>query len=132
MDFDSVFSVFLNWQTIVLCLSIYIITYIIRTIVENISDKIKNSRYWTEIFLPLIPIVSGAIVGLIPVMFPWPLNIGDFVFAKAMYGAICGLFSGWVYNRIKAWLSSAKNLVNVTTNLPDESHTSTPTNTFSG
>ncbi len=111
MDFDSVFSAFISWQTVMLCLTIYLISYIVRTIGDNTSDKIKENRYWREIILPLLPIFIGVLLSIIPTPFPWPLNFGDFVFAKIMYSAICGQFSGWVYNRAKSWISSGKETV---------------------
>jgi hypothetical protein len=54
--------------------------------------------------LPLMAIVLGMILGACAKMFPWPLAIGASFVGRALYGAICGLFSTFLYSRIKVFL----------------------------
>lgn len=112
MDFDQAFQVFMSWQTAVLCLGIYVITYVIRTVLEFSFPNVKNSKWWTELFLPLGPIGTGALLGAFAVKFPWPVIIDGAVqaelSARLMYGMICGLTSGWAYNRLRSWMKATE------------------------
>lgn len=109
MDFATIFDTFVNWQTLVFCLGIYLITLVIRTFLETFWQKAKENRFYRELFLPLGAIVNGAIIGAIAHKFPWPApGLTSSLLARCMYGAICGLVSSWVYGRFKSWINSGK------------------------
>jgi len=112
MDFDQAFQVFMSWQTAVLCLGIYVITYVIRTVVEFALPNARKSKWWTELFLPLGPIGTGAILAILAVKFPWPVIVEGAAHAalsaRLMYGMICGLASGWAYNRLRSWMKATE------------------------
>lgn len=103
MNETDLFKVFINWNTGLLCLGVYLATYVIRTLVETTLPGVKTNKFWTELFLPLGPIATGAIIGLFSHKFPWPLQIADIAIAKIMYGATCGMMCGWMYGRLRAW-----------------------------
>ena len=109
---DKGFEVFANWQTLLLCMGIFLGTYGIRRVVETAWSGAKTNKWWTEVLLPLGPIGTGAILGLFAKSYPWPMPVADNTWAKVFYGAVCGLASGWVYNRFravfKAWSSDSK------------------------
>ncbi len=86
MALDSVIETFLNIQTIIMCVGIYLMTFVIRTVVETYWKGYAVSKFWNHIFLPLGAICNGAII--------------------AMAAAILGLFSGFMYNRIKAYMTN--------------------------
>lgn len=99
---------FITWpmafSTIFLCLAIYAMTLIVRTIVETIWAKADANKYWTHIAVPLAPLGNGLILGLFKA-FPWPEIIGHTTSSHMMFGCVCGLFSGWIFAKIKAWLN---------------------------
>lgn len=108
MDLKSIFSEILTWQLaaqfILLCVNIYLLTFAIRRVVETSWPKIKYNNFWKEIFLPLGPIGNGVILSLV-VSLPWETPIQGF-WLKSMFGAFCGQFSGYVYNRVKKIFSA--------------------------
>jgi hypothetical protein len=100
---DQGFEVFANWQTVVFCLGIYILTYVCRTVVQHFWKGWKANKLYTELVLHLFPILVGGGVGWVAKKFPWPMPIADSASARIMYGAILGMFCGLVYNRVRAW-----------------------------
>lgn len=108
MNDSDLFKVFVNWNTALLCLGIYLLTYVIRTVVESLWKDAKVNRFWREIFLPLGPIVNGAALGLLAKKFPLPMPIADSIMAKMMYGAACGIACGWVFSRFRSWFAAAE------------------------
>lgn len=103
---DQGFDIFLNWQTVILCLGIYLLTYSIRKTVEVLWQGASKNRIYSELLLPLGPIANGTIIALVAKKFPWPDQVVHSLSARVMYGAIAGLASGWFYNRFRAFLKS--------------------------
>ncbi len=101
------FEIFANWQTVVFCLALYIVTYVTRTVIESQFKDFATKPLWKELLLPLGPIACGIGFVFIAKKFPWPTPISSIVSAKIMYGAICGLVNGWVYARVRAWFNVA-------------------------
>jgi len=104
--------VFASWQTMLVCLAVFLAVFAVRRVLETaLGDKLKQNKWWYEVALPLMPIAVGAGLGILAKSFPWPLVIGESIWARAMYGAICGLSSGWVYSRfrsiMKTWNSGS-------------------------
>jgi hypothetical protein len=100
--FDKGFEVFFNWQTFMVCIGIFLATYAIRRIVETAWVKSKGNKWWCEVALPLGPIGTGILLAMVAKTFPWPMPIADSMWARALYGSICGVASGWVYNRFRS------------------------------
>ena len=103
---DEIFQVFVNPATIFVCLAAYVLTYVLRTFVQGVWADSKTNHYWNELFLPLGPIVNGALLGLAAKSFMWPDLANKTVLARMMYGAICGMFSALLYARVRSWLAS--------------------------
>jgi hypothetical protein len=112
-SFDQAFDAFVNWQTLIFCLGIYFTTYVVRTVVEVFWARSKkapltDSKLWTELVLPVGPIVFGGLLALVGKKFPWPIPaLSATAMGRIFYGAICGGVSGWVYSRLRAWLKVA-------------------------
>ena len=103
-------SQFITWSTlfsfIFFSLGIYAITLVIRSIVEALWVKAKNNRYWRGIFLPIGGIVNGAILGALLRFIPLPEMLSEHLSNRMLYGAVCGLFASFIYNRVKAWINN--------------------------
>ncbi len=106
MALDSVIETFLNIQTIIMCVGIYLMTFVIRTVVETYWKGYAVSKFWNHIFLPLGAICNGAIIAMAAKLLPIPTELSGSLAGRAMYGAILGLFSGFMYNRIKAYMTN--------------------------
>lgn len=107
MDLNKVFEAFVNPQTVTICLAVYILTFVVRKVIEGVWKNAKGSRLWCEVWLPIAPIANGAFIGVVARTFVWPAVVGTSLSGRIMYGAICGIFSGFLYNRIRSWLQSA-------------------------
>lgn len=116
MDINSLASVIFNVQTLYLCLAIYVVTYLIRKLFEGTWQILiqqggvkKGSllgRIWAEIVVPVLPILVGGLLSFAAKTFVWPDFAIKTKLARFLYGCICGLFSAFIYNRIRGWLKS--------------------------
>lgn len=102
---ETGFSIFASWQTALLCLGIYVITYAIRLSVETSWKEASKSIVWNELVLHLSPIFVGALLALLAENFPWPELLKESLSGRMIYGAVCGMASGFVYGRFRAWVS---------------------------
>ena len=91
-----------------LCLSIYAVTLVIRSVVEGVWQKAKDNRYWREIFLPIGGIINGALLAGNLSFLPLPELLSAHVSNRILYGMVCGLFASFIYGRVKAWIKSKK------------------------
>jgi hypothetical protein len=116
MDINSLASVIFNVQTIYLCLAIYVVTYLVRRLFEGTwsilvqQGEIKKGsvwgRIWGEVVVPVLPIIIGGALSFAAKTFVWPDFAVKTKLARVLYGCICGLFSAFIYNRIRGWLKS--------------------------
>ena len=111
--FKNLFSV----NTLVYCISVWLVVLILRNIVEKIctainlfvkfSDKSKTKflYVWTELILPVLPLIIGGIgalyfAWLFPVAFTTPES------HKILFGIVCGSFSGVIYRMAKTYINT--------------------------
>ena len=108
MDLDL--SVILSWQTIVFCLAIYAIVLVFRTLLELIPKiNLKDKLYLKSGILPIIPIITGALLGLIPaVSYMCPGELGAKMINRVLFASVCGLFSGWIFAKVKDFISNMR------------------------
>jgi hypothetical protein len=116
MDINSLASTIFNVQTIYLCLAIYVVTYFVRRLFEGTwrilvqqGEIQKGSvwgRVWGEVVVPVLPIIIGGALSFAAKTFVWPDFAVKTTLARVIYGCICGLFSAFIYNRIRGWLKS--------------------------
>lgn len=119
MDVNAFAKAIFNPQTIYLCLAIYVLTYLIRRIFEGTwkvlvqQGEVKKGslsvRIWAEVVVPVLPIILGGTLSFAAKTFVWPDYAMKTKLARVIYGCICGLFSAFVYNRIRGWLKSGSS-----------------------
>lgn len=105
---DLSISILTGWQFVLFCLGIMAITWVIRKVVEYFLEKPsvpmeKTSKLWTELLLPIGPVIGGAIIGFFFKEYPFPEGITSDS-ARVFFGMVAGLFSGLVYKIIKGML----------------------------
>jgi hypothetical protein len=120
MDINSLASVIFNVQTIYFCLAIYVVTYLIRRVFEGTwgiivqQGEVKKgalpARIWAEVIVPILPILVGGGLSFAAKTFVWPDFSMKTKLARVLYGCICGLFSAFIYNRIRGWLKSKTDI----------------------
>lgn len=105
---DKGLEVFANWQTLMLGLSIYVMSFGTRRVVETGWVGAKKNKWWTEVLLPMTPIGCGVLLAFIAQQFPWPLPVNGSFSARAMYGVFCGMSCGWLYSRVRGYVNAGK------------------------
>jgi hypothetical protein len=119
-------STFINWQTPVLCLGVYILVFVVRHVVDTLL-KIgghPNNLVWREMILPIMPVLMGVAIVLVMPMFPYPKPFDSSTGSLIIYGMICGFFSSVVYRIFKAAI--AKKWPSVAGHLPEATKTAPP------
>jgi hypothetical protein len=102
-------EVFANWQTILFCMSVYLLTQFFRSIVEHMpaTKSFSQGWIWQTVLLPFGPVGAGMLLAVVCKKFPWPMPVSNILSAKLMYGAACGVGCGWVFARVKEWFGVA-------------------------
>jgi hypothetical protein len=109
-------SEYLTIGTGILAVTVYIITFFVRRIVETIRPGLKKqadenhpdvtyltsmSRWWSKVILPAIPVVAGVVLGAFhtPYLFDAPgLTKGA---PSMFFGAVVGWFSTMLYKGVR-------------------------------
>lgn len=115
---DNVLQALLNWQFVFFALAIAAMTFVVKTVIEFAIDNPniptgnmnKESRFWREVFLPISPVLIGAIAGFCVQVYPFPEGI-ESASARVMFGMVAGLLSGLLFRIIKGALSSKLSAV---------------------
>ena len=81
------------------CLFIYGTVLVIRTVAEFYRASLSVSHWWNNLFLPLIPLLIGAVLGLAPLPVPEGITTA---FARCLFGFVCGMLSTIVFRAINA------------------------------
>lgn len=110
---DTVLQALLSWQFVLFALAIAALTFVIRKIVEFAIDSPniptgsmnKTSKLWTELILPILPVLLGAFSGLLAKTYPFPDGLNT-LSARIAFGLVSGLLSGLVYRIIRGALAS--------------------------
>lgn len=117
---DNAFQIFWSWQFALFCLSLAAVNEVIKRIAEYILDNpkvpaSKDSRIWTELILPISPVVLGGLGAIIAKQYPYPDDIKS-ASSRFAFGMVAGLLSGLFYRIVKPFLASKAGI-----NLPDDS-----------
>ena len=115
--------IFANWQTLLLGITIYVTTAIVRRVIETAWAGAKHNKWYHEVLLPVGPIANGVLLALLLKSFPWPAPIADSRSGRVMYALVCGLFCGWLYARVRGFFrqgqaSGLDNGLNPSVSLP--------------
>lgn len=108
---ETALQALLSYQFILFCLGLSAITYVIRLAVQFfILDNPKmpgsrTSKLWTELLLPIAPVVNGALLGWLIKTSLYPTGVHETV-GRVFFGLVAGLFSGLVYRVIWGMIKS--------------------------
>ncbi len=106
------------WPSVLLCLGIYVITFVIRTFVETLRPNVSRRVWWRDLLLPFTPILAGVTISLLADKYPWPTLVANSFSAKLIYGSVCGICSGWVYARFRTYLKVLADKMNSSESRP--------------
>ena len=91
----DLYGIFLSWNFGLLACSVSIIMYIIKLNISYFYDKLNSILFYQKIVLPLLPLIFGAIIAIIP-GFPFPPEIIT-ISSRILFGLIAGSLPGFIY-----------------------------------
>ena len=102
---DSALQALLSWQFVLFCVAVSAITFIVRSTVDyilnNTGHLAKDNHLWTNLILPILPIVLGPVGAFFAEQYPYPLEITS-ASGRIAFGLCAGLLAGLVWRWIKA------------------------------
>jgi hypothetical protein len=102
---DTALDALFSWQFLLFCLAISAVTYVITIIVEYCFKKAgktaKQNMFWTDLTLPILPIVFGCISAILAKKYPFPVEIVS-VSGRAIFGLCAGMLSSVIWRWIKS------------------------------
>jgi len=107
---DTVLQALFSWQFVLFCLAVAAVTFIARKIIEFVLDHpsipaSKSSKFWTDLFLPIFPVVGGPLGAWLAPGYPYPDGLSTSS-GRIIFGLVAGLLSGLVYRIAKSFLVS--------------------------
>jgi hypothetical protein len=69
---DQAIYQFICWQFIFACVAIGVITSSCRNFINYFIKKTETLKFFEDVFLPVMPVVIGAVAGYIIKGFPYP------------------------------------------------------------
>lgn len=110
----------LGWNFVAFSIAIYVVTMLVRRLVEFVSIQLRAVKYfadraevlqniWAELFLPFMPATIGLLGALLFKHYPYPTDMTSGI-SRGIFGLVAGLLSGVIYRVIKAGLKSKFNL----------------------
>lgn len=101
---DNAFAVFTTLQTVALGLTAYVLTAILRRVLETGNPHLLANRWWRNVLLPLAPVANAILLAVFLRDFPWPEAVATSVSTRIMYALVCGIVCGWVYSRVRKFI----------------------------
>jgi phosphoglycerol transferase MdoB-like AlkP superfamily enzyme len=130
---DPILTILLSWQFILFGLAVAGIVYVVRILVEYFIQLAKKdpktSKFWSELVLPILPVVLGAVAAVKFKSFPYPDGLvtrGD----RIIFGLVAGLLSTLLYRVVKGLLNvkeGSQQTINVVIENKDNSTVTTTT-----
>lgn len=107
---DPILQMLLSWQFIVFGLAIAALVFVIRQLIDyslerwvKLRQKEKKLKLWTNLVLPILPVLLGGICGFLVKTYPYPQELTT-PGGRVVFGLVAGLMSGLLYRVIKSLL----------------------------
>lgn len=106
---DAILQTLLSWQFVLFSLAVTALIYFVRTtaeyVVANWKPAAKQSKLWTDLLLPLLPVIVGPLTAVLVKTFPYPSGLTT-TGSRFLFGLVAGLISGLLYRVVKSLLFS--------------------------
>ena len=124
-------EIFANWNTLVLAVGIFVVTYVLRLITQTIWQTWRENRIYNELVLHLLPLTVALAVALFAKKFPWPnAALVESASARVFYATFVGMACGLLYGRVRAAMGTAgvklPSAASVIPDMPKEDDIVTP------
>lgn len=97
-------------STIFLSISCFVVTFVVRRLVEGWRPRLSKDtpltmaqHVWEGVILPTMPIAAGGVIAYCAPDMVHP-DITS-VRTQVLYGCVCGFFSTWAYQVLKAFIT---------------------------
>lgn len=112
----SILGQYVTMGTVALGVTVYIITFFVRRIVETALPNLRKladenephptyatvaARWWQQVGLYAIPVIIGALLGLLHVPFLFDLEVLADGSSRVIFGGVVGWFASFVYKVIR-------------------------------
>ncbi len=102
-------EVLLSWQFIAFGLSISALVLVFRRVIEYLIQNNnffkKESKLWTSLILPILPVFLGPLGAYFLKSYPYPEMVNTPA-GRFAFGLIAGLMSGLIYRVVKGLVFS--------------------------
>lgn len=102
---DNALQALLSWQFLLFCVAVVSVTYVVRTVVDYVFGLFgrmpKESHLWTELILPILPVILGSVGAFVAQQYPYPIEITS-ASGRFAFGLCAGLLSGLLWRWIKS------------------------------
>jgi hypothetical protein len=106
---DTALQALLSYEFLLFCLAISAATYVITMVVNYIfhakNKDSKDNHFWSELILPILPVLIGSLGALCAKQYPYPTEITS-ASGRLAFGLVAGLLAGLVWRWIKAIIMS--------------------------
>lgn len=101
----DVFTQLFSLENVVLCLVVVALVWAQRKLAELsipalTRDGTKAHKWWSEFFVPLSPLGTGALITLVPQL-PIPEMFAESSVSRMIFGIFLGLISGLMFRLVK-------------------------------
>lgn len=116
---DQALDQFITAGTAILALSVVILTFFIRRIVETAVPSVKKkadeneigvtystqfARWWNQVILYSVPVIVGACIGLLKVPYLFNIEGMETRGARVFFGGVVGWLSSYIYKIVRMTL----------------------------
>ena len=106
---DNIINVLLSFSFVMFCIMTAAFVFVVRKIVEQFWSKAKDTKWWRDLLLPIMPIIFGGLIGLVAKMYPYPGDIKS-ASGRIMFGVAAGMLGGNIYRAIKSMIKAKDTL----------------------
>ena len=120
---DTALQALLSYQFLLFCLAIsastYVITIVVNYAVHAKGYVAKENHLWSELILPILPILLGTLASVIAKHYPYPAEIIS-ASGRFAFGLVAGLFSGFAWRWVKAIISNKMKALSTEVPVPPQ------------
>ena len=96
INIDQLLNIFVRWQFLVSCLSIYALVYYFKKAITIAKSVVAEAPWFKGYILTPLNLFTGALIGL----FPGFIIEGDLL-SRILVGIVAGLLSNFAYQLVK-------------------------------
>jgi uncharacterized membrane protein HdeD (DUF308 family) len=102
----QLFSQFFSLPTAVFTVGIGLLVFGIRRIVETAAPRLKVNVWWSEVSLPLLPLVLAVVIAVAVSVYPYPDAFAHSTLARFFFGLCTGGAADLFYAKVKRMVAA--------------------------